>query len=113
MFLLGILFLFGAVVQYNDPDPLRWIAMYLAAGAACFLAAGNRGTWLFPAFVGAIALLWALTFVKAVIPNVGVSEMFAAWEMQNQRVEEGREMYGLLLIAVTMITIAVGRWRST
>lgn len=24
------LFLFGAVVQLNDPDPVRWVAIYMA-----------------------------------------------------------------------------------
>jgi Transmembrane family 220, helix len=28
---MAVLFLFAAVVQYNDPDPVRWMAMYLAA----------------------------------------------------------------------------------
>ena len=30
-------FLLFAVVQYNDPDPVRWMAIYLAAALCCAL----------------------------------------------------------------------------
>jgi hypothetical protein len=31
--LFAALFLLGAIVQINDPDPLRWMLLYLAAAA--------------------------------------------------------------------------------
>ena len=30
-------FLFSVAVQFNDPDPLRWVAVYGAAAIVCLL----------------------------------------------------------------------------
>ena len=108
---MALLFLFGAVVQYNDPDPLRWMLIYLAAAVACVLAIAKRLRWWFAAIVGTVALVWAATLAPAAFPNVRFLEMFAAWEMANERVEEGREMYGLLLIAIYMAVLVVASRR--
>ena len=108
----ALLFLFGAVVQYNDPDPLRWIVMYLAASGACVLAASGRLPWLFAAALAATSLLWAVSLAPRAFPNVRFLEMFGAWEMANKRIEERREMYGLLIICVAMSILAVASWRK-
>jgi len=104
---MAVLFLLGAAVQYNDPDPLRWMAIYLAAAAACLLHVLGKSRWWLPAIVAAVALGWAVTLAPAVIPNVRIAEMFAAWEMANERVEDGREMYGLLIIFVYMCVLGL------
>jgi hypothetical protein len=109
---MALLFLFGAIVQYNDPDPLRWIAIYVAAAVACALAAAKRLPRWLPLVVLAIALIWAITLAPRAFPNVRILEMFAAWEMANQRIEEAREMYGLLLIAIYMGVLAIARPRA-
>ena len=105
--LMALLFLFGAAVQYNDPDPLRWIVIYGAAAVACLLAVARRLRWWMAALVGVIALIWAATLLLATLPNVRIAELFGAWEMANARIEEGREMYGLLIIASYMAVLAV------
>ena len=46
-----LLFTFGAVVQVNDPDPVRWIAIYALAAAACLLSLLRRLHWTLPAFL--------------------------------------------------------------
>jgi hypothetical protein len=112
-FFFALLFLFGALVQYNDPDPLRWMAIYLAASVSCFLAGFNNIGWQFPAAVAVIALVWALIWAPQAFPNVRFGEMFEAWEMKSVRVEEGREMYGLLIIFVVMTILAITRWFAT
>ena len=104
--LLGALFLLGAAVQYNDPDPLRWAAIYFAAAAACMLAAFGRGHWALPAAVGVVAAAWAATLAPSVLGKVVPSELVGAWEMKDARVEVGREMYGLLIIAAWMAVLA-------
>ena len=104
---MALLFLFGAAVQYNDPDPLQWMAIYVAAAVACTLAASGHLRWWFAALVALVAFVWAATLAPRAFPNVGIAEMFGAWEMANTRIEEGREMYGLLLIAIYMIVLAL------
>ena len=101
------LVLFGAVVQLNDPDPVRWVAIYMAAAAACVLAALGRRPRLLPALVLVMAVAWAATLAPGVIGRVEFGRMFDAWEMSGSDVEESREMYGLAIIAAWMAVVAV------
>jgi Transmembrane family 220, helix len=111
--LFALLFLFGAAVQYNDPDPIRWMAIYLAACGACVAAACNLGSWWFPALVGLVALIWGLVLAPRAFPNVRLGELVEQWEMKDVRVEEGREMYGLFIIFVVMTLVGIARWFAT
>jgi hypothetical protein len=110
--IFGALFLLGAIVQYNDPDPLRWMLIYLAAATSCVLAALGRVHWSFPAAVALGALLWAVTLAPQVLGSVEASELIGAWEMKDARIEVGREMYGLLIIAAWMSLIVVVELRG-
>jgi len=109
---MALLFFFGAAVQWNDPDPARWMAIYLGAAIACLLTALGRGHWALAALVGAVALAWAATLAPAVLGKVEPTELVDAWEMKDARVEVGREMYGLLIIAAWMgLTVVTERRR--
>jgi transmembrane protein TMEM220 len=106
-------FLFSAAVQYNDPDPVRWMAIYGAAAAICAAELRRRTRLGYPALVGAIALAWAASIAPRVLGVVRFSAMFAEFEMKNAGVEESREMYGLLIVAAWMAAVAVAaRLRS-
>lgn len=105
--LMLLLFIFGAIVQVNDPDPARWIAVYALAAAACLLTLLRRTHWLLPAILGAVALAWAVALAPRVVGRVPFREMFGGFEMRNVGIEESREMYGLLIIAVWMAVLAL------
>ncbi len=111
--LLLLMFVLSAAVQFNDPDPLRWAAMYGAAAVVCLLSLVGRVAKWQPLGVGAIALIWAVTIAPRVIGRVDPKSMFSAWEMKNISIEESREMYGLLLVALWMAVVAVRAERST
>ena len=102
-----VLFGFGALVQINDPDPGRWIAVYALAALACLFSLRRRLHWAFPALLCAVSLIWAATLAPNVVGRVPFGEMFGAFEMKNVGVEESREMYGLLIIAAWMAVLAV------
>ena len=104
---MAILFLFGAIVQYNDPDPFRWMAIYLGASIACALAALRRGHWAFAAVVGVVALTWGGSLAPAVLGVVEPGALVGAWEMKDTEIEVGREMYGLFIIAAWMFVVVV------
>ena len=104
-------FTFSVIVQFNDPDPLLWAAIYAAAAVACGLELRRRTPLLLPASVAAMALAWAATIAPRVIGQVRFTSMFAEFEMANAGVEESREMYGLVLIALWMIAVATAAWR--
>jgi hypothetical protein len=102
-----VLFTFSVLVQFNDPDPFRWAAMYgLAAVASALSLAGRLPSWL-PVAIAAIALAWAATLAPRVVGDVRFLDMFGAFEMQNVAIEESREMYGLVLIAAWTVVLAV------
>jgi hypothetical protein len=105
--LMLVLFAFGALVQVNDPDPLRWIAVYALAALACLVALLRRVHWAFPALLCVLSLIWAATLAPNVIGRVPFGDMFGAFEMKNVGIEESREMYGLLIIAAWMAVLAV------
>lgn len=102
-------FAMSVLVQVNDPDPWLWIAIYGAAGIVTALLIAARLQWWMAAAVAVVAAIWAATIAPRVIGKVPFMSMFGAFEMQNIGIEESREMYGLLLIA---LWCAVAAWRS-
>jgi len=106
-------FLFSVAVQYNDPDPVRWMAVYGAAAAVCAAEVWRRTRIGYPALVGIVALVWAASIAPRVLGVVRFADMFAEFEMRNAGVEESREMYGLLIVALWMGLVALAvRLRS-
>ena len=108
-----LLFAFGAAVQFNDPDPARWIAVYALAAAACLLSLLHRLHWAFPALLGLMTLAWSATLAPRVLGRVPFGDMFGAFEMKNVGIEESREMYGLLIIAAWMAVLTLRARRRT
>jgi hypothetical protein len=102
-----VLFACSVVVQFNDPDPFGWVALYAAAAGACALSLGRRLRWWFPAVVAAAALVWASTIAPRVVGIVPFLEMFGAFEMKSVAIEESRELYGLALTAGWMAVLSV------
>jgi hypothetical protein len=105
-------FAFSVIVQFNDPDPIAWIAVYGAAAIVCGLAMWKRARPLTAAVVGIIALGWAASIAPRVVGTVPFASMFEEFEMKDAGVEESREMYGLLIIALWMGVVTAVRLRS-
>ena len=111
---MALLFIFSLIVQYNDPDPARWMAVYGAAALACLWAVrGNLPRWL-PGLVALAALTWIGLWFPRVLGKVGFGEMFKEAGMATLAIEEGRELIGLLLVAIWMVVLffRAGRRRS-
>jgi Transmembrane family 220, helix len=100
-------FIFSVVVQYNDPDPIRWMLIYGLAALACILMLLGRLRWYLPAAVGATAIGWAASLAPDVIDKTTFGEMFQSFHMINTVVEEAREMGGLLIVAAWMGVLVV------
>ena len=106
-FLMVALFFYPAVLQYNDPDPVRWAAIYLSAAAACLLYIVGRLSWYIAGIIALIALVWAGTIAPGVWGQVTFSQMFETWKMTNPTVEEAREMCGLLIVTGWMTVLGL------
>jgi transmembrane protein TMEM220 len=106
--LMSVLLAFAAYVNFNDPDPVRWIAIY---GAACvlsiYLAIAGGIPVALPLLVGGIALVWAIVWARRVPTLDTYTHMFDEWEMKSATVEEARETCGLLIVAVWMLAIVL------
>ena len=104
-----LLFVFAAAVQINDPDPVAWMAIYLAAATVCGMEIRRRAPIWASAAVALTALVWS-GYVATRAFDVPLGALFAEWEMQNVRIEEAREMYGLAIVGFWMLVIAGARW---
>jgi hypothetical protein len=110
--IMAALFLFAVAVQYNDPDPLRWMTIYGAAALACILALMGRLRPRFAALVGLVALVWAVWWAPGVLGRVAPGDLFHEMEMARPEIEEAREMVGLLLVAVWMAVLSAAARQS-
>ena len=92
-------FAFAAAVNVSDPDPVRWIVIYLAASGVAAHAALRGRMSPVPAFVvGLVALAWAIG-IGTGIHQIGVfGRMFETWQMKDATVEVARETGGLLVV---------------
>jgi Transmembrane family 220, helix len=99
---MALLFAASAAVQYNDPDPVQWIAIYGAAAAVCVAALRQPVRAAFPAAIAIVALVWALSLAPVVI-GMSAADIF---QLHSGAGEEGREMYGLLIVTTWMTVLA-------
>ena len=118
--LMALLFAVAVAVQYNDPDPVRWMALY---GAACLVsltaAVRERAPMLVAAGVGIVALAWGAYWAVTSGTALTLYEhMFDSWEMKDTHIEEAREASGLFIVAIWMAVVAARSrsevlWRSS
>ena len=100
-------FVLGAFVQWNDPDPVPWIAAYLV-GAASATHAARGGHAFLPNLIAALVFAaWASSLV-ATVPDAP-SEAFTSVQMRARGHEEPREAVGLVLLAASCGLMA---WRA-
>lgn len=102
---MAALFALAAAVQWNDPDPTRWMAVYGAACATSLMAV--RGRPPHPAVaitLAGIALAWAVSI--GMRGGDSYMHMFDAWEMQTPAIEAAREATGLAVVTGWMLVVA-------
>lgn len=102
--ILAILFTIFAVVQYNDPDPLLWISLYLLVAAIAGLAAVN----IFPKWVIRGALIGCVIGLGVLLPdfmdwlNTGAESITETMKTEKPHIELTREFLGLLICAIAL-----------
>ena len=102
----AILFLGFAALQYNDPDPLVWIAIYMAMFAVCLLAFKQRNYKILNILLGLVYIGYAAMLTPA-LRTWWLSEDRALLfndlaKMQFPYIEETREFLGLLICLVVL-----------
>ena len=112
--LLALMFLAFTVVQFNDPDPVLWIAIYGAMMVICALAAFN----MYYSKVMLVLMAGYIIYMVLLLPG------FKDWlqspdrsllfddiaKMQYHYIEESREFLGLLIcVAVLSVYLLIGK----
>jgi len=99
-FLFAVLFLISAVLQYNDPDTFIWIVIWSFAALFSLAFALNKISFM-PLFFSGIMALGGFFYCYP--------EEFEGFEIGKgaiKNVEEGREAFGLLIIAIVLLVFA-------
>ncbi len=108
------LFVVSAGIQHNDPDPLRWIALYGAAAVATVAALHVPRAWVAAALLGLVAAAWAASLWYDVSGHVEASDAWRKMSEKGGKVEALREAGGLTIVAVWLaISTLAGRRRSS
>jgi hypothetical protein len=102
----------SAYVQLNDPDPIQWVLMYSLAAIASARAAAGRFDLAFPAVVAAVALVWAAGLAPALVKMHITWDNLTRWHMIDTRVEEAREMIGLVIAGGWCAVLAAAGYRA-
>lgn len=102
-YVMGALLVFCVALQYNDPDPIRWMAMYGAAAIVALLLPAKKQ--LVPAgyLVAAVALVWGAYLLYDVWGRMEVPDLINKMSEKGGAVEEGRESGGLAIAAVWLV----------
>ena len=103
----ALIFLLFTFVQFNDPDPLLWIAIYGAMAALCIMAIFNK----YPQRVYQILLVLFAGYSTLFIPSVLIwlrqehlSDLFDdVAKMEHLYIEESREFLGLLICVLVLV----------
>jgi len=105
--LLGLLMVLFIVVQYNDPDGLMWMAIYLVPTAWTLIAAINPGLLS----QGVLRLLLLLTILASIAMTFYYWPKTSGWWKQEVwwEVETAREGMGMMIVTgVLLFALFVG-----
>jgi len=104
LIILGIIYILFAIVQYNDPDAVLWILIYLIpASVSLYLLKWQIN----PKLLLALFLIYMIGAIYLFPPSVNewitVEEKAKSLGMMMPGIEEGREATGLFLCSLTFL----------
>jgi hypothetical protein len=109
----ALLFVVSAGLQYNDPDPVRWAALYGGAAVTTVLALHTRSGWIAAAVVGVVAAVWGGWLWHLVIGHVLFSDFWRKMSEKGGKVEEMREAGGLTIVCTWLSVSSLLGWRAS
>ncbi len=108
-YVMALLFVYAAVVQYNDPDALLWIVLYAIAAVASILFAQGKLKFSWAAILVLVFLVIAIYHWPKEFEGVALKD-----GMKTINIELGRESLGMGIASLTMLVYAliIGRPKS-
>jgi hypothetical protein len=103
-----ILFVVSAVLQYNDPDPVLWILIYLFAAFSCYLSIRNLNypwinlTAIVLLFSYAVFLFFDKDGVLTWLTEHQAENIAGSMKASTPWIEETREFFGLVIILTVL-----------
>jgi len=98
-------------LQYNDPDPIRWMAMYGAAMVVSALLPSKKPLVPVGFVVAAVALVWSAYLLYGVWGRMEVADLVEKMSEKGGAVEEGRESGGLAIAGFWLVFASAFRSR--
>jgi len=110
---MSLVFVASAVVQWNDPDPFVWMALYGSAALLAALVASGRDPRWRPALEAAV-FAGCVFFVLALAPALFEArvEAVTSLRMQSAGDERVRELGGSVIVLLYAATLVVRRARA-
>ncbi len=105
-FILFLLFASFAALQYNDPDPTKWIIIYGVVALICLLNVfdinSKKGNLVIIIVLGLFSLIYIPGFYEWITtPNK--DEIFGEMVYEKPYIEETREFLGLIIAIAGML----------
>ena len=104
--LFCLAYLASVAVQFNDPDPLRWVAVYGAAALCCLAWERRWGPPRLPAALAVLAGVWSVVLLADIPADVALGRSLTEWQMKVDGSELVREVGGLAFVATWMGILA-------
>ncbi len=105
--LLAVMFFAFAGLQFNDPDPLLWIAIYSAMAVLCALAAFDKYYFKVMLVLAAGYLIYMVILYPGLVDWLRSSDRSLLFDdiakMQYPFIEESREFLGLMICEVVLV----------
>jgi hypothetical protein len=106
---MAALFAVCVALPYNDPDPIRWMAIYGVGALVAALIPIKKPVAGLGVLLGLVALAWALYLVHATWGVIALSDLTNKMSEKGGAVEEGREAGGLAIMGAWLLFAAAFR----
>ena len=94
------LFLMSAAVQYNDPDPFAWIAVYTAAAGACLVPVTSRHRAWVAWLLASVTCFATLRVAPDAMALERIGDLTGSMAASRPAVEAAREALGLAIVSL-------------
>lgn len=96
---MAALYVVSLGLQYNDPDPVRWMLIYGFAAVASAALPLRRWAIGLAVLTAIVATVWAATLVPEFLGRVGIGDLWRKMSEKGGAVEVEREFGGLAIVA--------------
>ena len=96
-------------LQYNDPDPIRWMLIYGAGALTSVLLPIKKPAAALALLIGMVALAWSFYLIHSIWGLIALSDLTSKMSEKGGAVEVGREAGGLLIEGVWLMLAAAYR----